>query len=168
MHTLVEFIPLLLHISLILFFAGLVAFLLPINPVLMIVSAALLGLISATYIYLTVLPIISSDAPYRTPLSNALWGFFQSLSALLHWLHRSPFDAESKTADEKSEGSVKTISTMIEVMNRDAIAHSSARHERDGRAILWTVKSLTDNNELEPFVDALPALVWSPNGRRGV
>jgi hypothetical protein len=64
MHTLVEFIPLLLHISLILFFAGLVAFLLPINPVLMIVSAALLGLISATYIYLTVLLIISSDAPY--------------------------------------------------------------------------------------------------------
>ncbi|KAJ7467690.1 hypothetical protein FB451DRAFT_1092824, partial [Mycena latifolia] len=69
MHTMVEFIPLLLHVSLLLFFAGLVAFLLPVNPVVMGVAAVLLGFISATYLYLTVLPIISSDSPYRTPLS---------------------------------------------------------------------------------------------------
>ncbi|KAJ7432156.1 hypothetical protein FB451DRAFT_958158, partial [Mycena latifolia] len=49
MHTIVEFIPLLLHMSLLLFFSGLVAFLLPINLVLVIVSAVMLGLISMTY-----------------------------------------------------------------------------------------------------------------------
>ncbi|KAJ7826034.1 hypothetical protein B0H13DRAFT_2374626 [Mycena leptocephala] len=43
MHSLVQFIPLLLHISLLLFFAGLVAFLHPINPALTAVAAALLG-----------------------------------------------------------------------------------------------------------------------------
>ncbi|KAJ7476490.1 hypothetical protein FB451DRAFT_1087239, partial [Mycena latifolia] len=69
MHAVVEFIPLLLHVSLLLFFAGLVAFLLPINPVVMVVAAVLLGFLVATYGYLTVLPIISSDSPYRTPLS---------------------------------------------------------------------------------------------------
>ncbi|KAJ7901319.1 hypothetical protein B0H13DRAFT_1622109, partial [Mycena leptocephala] len=68
MHATVEFIPLLLHASLFLFFAGLVAFLLPINPMLTILAVALLGLITATYIYLTVLPIFS-DSPYRTPLA---------------------------------------------------------------------------------------------------
>ncbi|KAJ7818480.1 hypothetical protein B0H14DRAFT_2246832, partial [Mycena olivaceomarginata] len=69
MHTIVGFIPLLLHLSLLLFFAGLVAFLRPINQVMVIVAALMLGLISAIYIWLTILPIISSDVPYRTPLS---------------------------------------------------------------------------------------------------
>ncbi|KAJ7304755.1 hypothetical protein DFH08DRAFT_1055375 [Mycena albidolilacea] len=46
------------------------------------------------------------------------------------------------------------------------MAESSKRHTRDSRAIVWTVRSLTDNNELESFVDALPDLVWGPDGRR--
>ncbi|KAJ7801664.1 hypothetical protein B0H14DRAFT_2255527, partial [Mycena olivaceomarginata] len=55
MHTVVEFIPFLLHLSLLFFFGGLIAFLLPINRALMVGVAALLCLISATYIYLTLL-----------------------------------------------------------------------------------------------------------------
>ncbi|KAJ7132475.1 hypothetical protein C8R44DRAFT_612313, partial [Mycena epipterygia] len=73
MHKVVEFIPFLLHVSLLLFFAGLVAFLHPVNALLMTMTAALLGVISAAYIYLTVLPIFSSDSPYRTALSNLVW-----------------------------------------------------------------------------------------------
>ncbi|KAJ7879838.1 hypothetical protein B0H13DRAFT_1580267, partial [Mycena leptocephala] len=69
MYAMVQFIPLLLHISLLLFFAGLVAFLQPINAVATAVVAALLTLISIAYMYLTVLPMFSSDSPYRTPLS---------------------------------------------------------------------------------------------------
>ncbi|KAJ7431171.1 hypothetical protein B0H11DRAFT_2386321 [Mycena galericulata] len=143
MHTMVEFIPLLLHVSLLLFLAGLVAFLHPINTMLMIVVSALLALISAIYIYLTILPMISSDAP-------------------------SPSDEEAKIAPENSAEPEKGIPTMVEVMNHDATEDSAERDERDGWAIAWTVKSLTDNNELEAFVDALPDLIWGPNGRRRV
>ncbi|KAJ7896757.1 hypothetical protein B0H14DRAFT_2333253, partial [Mycena olivaceomarginata] len=49
MHTVVGFIPLLMHRSLLLFFSGLVAFLYPINATVMIVAATLLGLIMAVY-----------------------------------------------------------------------------------------------------------------------
>ncbi|KAJ7869072.1 hypothetical protein B0H13DRAFT_1635339, partial [Mycena leptocephala] len=77
MHTMVEFIPFLLHISLLLFFAGLVAFFYPINLTIMVVASILLGLVSVTYIYLTVLPIFFSDSPYRTPLSNMAWTLYQ-------------------------------------------------------------------------------------------
>ncbi|KAJ7476521.1 hypothetical protein FB451DRAFT_1557386 [Mycena latifolia] len=166
MYAMVEFIPLLLHVSLLLFFAGLVAFLLPINPVVMVVAAVLLGFIAATYVYLTVLPIISSDSPYRTPLSNIAWGVFRRFSGLMHWHRRQLPDEESIITVGKSRGADNSIPTMIEVMNRDAVADSSSRDERDGRAIVWTVKSLTDNDELAPFVDALPALIWGPTGRR--
>ncbi|KAJ7476437.1 hypothetical protein FB451DRAFT_1366209 [Mycena latifolia] len=166
MHAVVEFIPLLLHVSLLLFFAGLVAFLLPINLVVMVVAAVLLGFIAATYMYLTVLPIISSDSPYRTPLSNVAWGVFRRFSGLMCWHRVHLPDEESTIALGKSAGAEKSIPTMIEVMNRDAVADSASRDERDGRAIVWTVKSLTDNNELESFADALPALIWGPTGRR--
>ncbi|KAJ7665629.1 hypothetical protein B0H14DRAFT_2425022, partial [Mycena olivaceomarginata] len=166
MHTMVEFIPLLLHMSLLLFFAGLVAFLLPINLAVTIVATALLGLISATYIYLTILPMISSDAPYRTPLSTVAWVSLQRGAALFHWWRRFPSDAESAVTDAKSSGSDQSVHTLAEVMVRDATADSPKREERDGRALVWTVKSLTDNNELEPLVDSLPSLIWGPNGRR--
>jgi hypothetical protein len=165
MHATVEFIPLLLHVSLLLFFAGLIAFLLPINPVLMILAAALLGLITATYIYLTILPIIFSDSPYRTPLSNVAWRVIQRISSLIRRRKPSRFDEESTTQDHDTSVSSKNIPTMVEVMVHDAVVDSPKRDRRDGRAIAWTLRSLTDN-ELEPFVDALPDLIWGPSGRR--
>ncbi|KAJ7934368.1 hypothetical protein B0H13DRAFT_1855263 [Mycena leptocephala] len=68
----------------------------------------------------------------------------------------------------KSVTDSKGIATMVEIMMNDAIAKSSERDQRDRRAMVWTVRSLTDDTELEPFVEALPDLVWSPNGRRTI
>ncbi|KAJ7887422.1 hypothetical protein B0H13DRAFT_1524827, partial [Mycena leptocephala] len=162
MHKMVDFLPLLLHMSLLLFFAGLVAFLHPINPVVTAVAVAVLGLISATYIYLTVLPILSSDSPYRTPLSNLVWGSFRQLSSPFRRRRKPSFDEESTTDTVVDKASP----TMVEVMMRDAMANSHKRDERDGMAIVWTVRSLKDNNELEPFVEAFSDLIWAPNGRK--
>ncbi|KAJ7100449.1 hypothetical protein C8R44DRAFT_352562 [Mycena epipterygia] len=167
MHKVVELIPLLLHLSLLFFFAGLVAFLHPVNKGLMIMTAALLGVISAAYMYLTVLPIFSSDSPYRTALSNVVWGIFRRVTALLEQRRTSSLDEEAAIIVH-AQFSIpnKTIPTMVETMTRDAIEKSIKRDERDARAILWTVQSLTDDNELEPFVIALPDLIWGPTGRR--
>ncbi|KAJ7085132.1 hypothetical protein B0H15DRAFT_763147, partial [Mycena belliarum] len=74
MHTVVELIPLLLHASLILFFAGLVAFLIPVNIIIAGVAAALLFTLAGVYSVLTLLPLRYSDCPYRTPLSRVFWG----------------------------------------------------------------------------------------------
>ncbi|KAJ7861629.1 hypothetical protein B0H13DRAFT_1506624, partial [Mycena leptocephala] len=67
MHSVVELIPLLLHLSLILFFAGLVAFLLPVSTAITALAAVQLFVIFSVYSYLTILPIFHSDCPYRTP-----------------------------------------------------------------------------------------------------
>ncbi|KAJ7132538.1 hypothetical protein C8R44DRAFT_978070 [Mycena epipterygia] len=166
MHKVVEFIPLLLHMSLLLFFAGLVAFLIPVNRALMTMTAILLGVIAAAYAYLTVLPIFSSDSPYRTALSNVVWGLFRRFSVLLHSRPRCNSDEESIIPHHGSPVPTKTIPTMVEIMTRDAVQKSTKRDERDARAIIWTVQSLTDDNELEPFVEALPELIWGPTGRR--
>ncbi|KAJ7712986.1 hypothetical protein B0H16DRAFT_1341877, partial [Mycena metata] len=77
MHTVVDIIPLLLHTSLIFFFAGLVAFLLPVNSVVTYIAVGLLVVVVTAYALLTVLPIWYPDCPYHTPLSNTFWRISQ-------------------------------------------------------------------------------------------
>ncbi|KAJ7433233.1 hypothetical protein FB451DRAFT_1473876 [Mycena latifolia] len=129
MHAVVELIPLLLHISVILFFTGLVAFLHPVNSVIMAVAAALLFIILSVYGYLTVLPIFHSDCPFRTPLSGLLRLVCLQASSL--WASSFP-----------------------------------QKRENDAEALVWTMKSLTAENELEPFIEALPDVIWGGSSPR--
>ncbi|KAJ7657678.1 hypothetical protein DFH06DRAFT_990839, partial [Mycena polygramma] len=69
MHTVVEIIPLLLHASLLLFFCGLVAFLIPVHIVLAAIASAMFFAVAVVYSTLTFLPLRYLDCPYRTPLS---------------------------------------------------------------------------------------------------
>ncbi|KAJ7162865.1 hypothetical protein C8R46DRAFT_1101729 [Mycena filopes] len=157
MHTVVDIIPLLLHASLLFFFAGLVAFLLPINPVITYVAAGLLVVVVAIYSLLTVLPIWYLDCPYRTPLSAGFWRISQiSPKKWSHWRHLWQHGHLMQSRRE----------TVVGAMFREAMAPSPARAARDYRALVWTVKSLADDSELEPFVEGIPDLLWAPEGRR--
>jgi hypothetical protein len=91
MHTIVDAIPFLFHASLLLFFAGLVAFLLPANHIMCIALVIVLLLDAA-------LPVIRLDRPYRTPLSagkppdllphnSAIWAIRYLRYYTLGWAH---------------------------------------------------------------------------------
>ncbi|KAJ7154053.1 hypothetical protein C8R46DRAFT_1118564, partial [Mycena filopes] len=147
MHTVVEIIPLLLHASLLFFFGGLVAFLLPINTVVTAVAAAMLGTVTLVYAILTLLPLSHPDCPYRTPLSGGFWNLRTSLQRFFPW-----------------EGA--SAKTMVDSVFRGATTPSIERHLRDEKALVWTVKSLTDDTELEPLLDALPDVLWDSTDRR--
>ncbi|KAJ6470504.1 hypothetical protein C8R45DRAFT_767332, partial [Mycena sanguinolenta] len=73
MHTVVEILPLFLHVALLLFFGGLVAFLIPVNSTMTFIVGSLLLIIMVVYLILTILPLHHLDCPYQTPLSGALW-----------------------------------------------------------------------------------------------
>ncbi|KAJ7900901.1 hypothetical protein B0H13DRAFT_774118 [Mycena leptocephala] len=166
MHTVVALIPLLLHISLILFFAGLVAFLYPVNATMLTLVAAMLAIVSMVYSWLTIIPIFCSDSPYRTPLTGVIWQLSQSFRALITPFSRWRSSDNDQDADDNKFQALRHRNTMVERMAREATQISSRRDERDGRALVWTVRSLADDNELEPFVLALPDVIWGPNGRR--
>jgi hypothetical protein len=53
--------------------------------------------------------------------------------------------------------------TMVEAMFRTAMETSQ---QRDYKALVWTMKSLADDVELEPFVEAIPDILWGPHGQR--
>ncbi|KAJ7726533.1 hypothetical protein B0H16DRAFT_1698022 [Mycena metata] len=144
MHTVVDIIPLLLHTSLIFFFAGLIAFLFPINPVITYIAVGLLVVVVAAYGLLTVLPIWYLDCPYRTPLSTTFWSLSQFLSR--RWLTRHTVWRRNA----------------VEAMFDQAMTASPARTDRDYRALVWTLRSLSDNTELEPFIEGIPDLLRGP------
>ncbi|KAJ7609288.1 hypothetical protein DFH06DRAFT_1110919, partial [Mycena polygramma] len=152
MHTVVEIIPLLLHASLFLFFVGLVAFLLPVNIVLTAVVGVILATVTVVYAFLTLLPLVHLDCPYRTPLSRGFWSLRHSMESVLNRWHPRPMGPLSRPNDE----------TMVDAVFRKAIEPSPQRSSRDTRALVWTVKSLADDNELEPFLEAIPDALWLP------
>ncbi|KAJ7262393.1 hypothetical protein C8J57DRAFT_1632074 [Mycena rebaudengoi] len=154
MHAVVEIVPLLLHTSLLFFFTGLVAFLIPINVAVTIVAAALLALLTALYTVLTILPLVSLDCLYRTPLSGVLWNIVSSFTAR---------DSKSTSGEP-----LQASQTMVESMLRAATEFSDGRAVRDKQALVWTMKSLTSDEELKPFIDAIPDVLWGPYSRRHV
>ncbi|KAK6995905.1 hypothetical protein R3P38DRAFT_2374909, partial [Favolaschia claudopus] len=140
MHAVVEIIPFLLHASLILFFAGLVAFLVPVNKAVMISVIILLGIVVIAYTTLTggtVFPLFSSQSPYQTPLSTGLWRAIRLICSI--W--QSPLERNALPT------------SLVDAMNKAALEDSAQRAHRDYHALSWTLGSLSDDVELEPFLD---------------
>ncbi|TDL13837.1 hypothetical protein BD410DRAFT_707430, partial [Rickenella mellea] len=77
MKAVVEAIPALLHVSLFLFLIGLVIFLFPISLPIATTMLAILVLVVAMYMVVTILPIYYRHCPYRTPLSSPCWRIFR-------------------------------------------------------------------------------------------
>ncbi|KAK7038439.1 hypothetical protein R3P38DRAFT_2697106 [Favolaschia claudopus] len=162
MHAVVDIIPLLLHLSLLLFFSGLVAFLAPVNTGIAIIAAIMLFVIATTYSVLTVFPLRYLDSPYRTPLTGMFWKLFQYFK--IRWnpsRHPSPPWLADEAGHSETAGE-----TMVVAISRVATTRSEERASRDLNALVWTMKSLADDTELEPFVDAISDILWGPDGWR--
>lgn len=145
MTTVVEGIPTLLHIAVFLFFAGLVDFLFAINHIVAYSTLAIVSVCAALYLFITFLPTIRHNSPYKTPLSGICWRILQFLGLLqyIDWSgHRKNID-----------GSMEQGREML------ATEDLPGRDQRDQEALFWTMESLTDNIELEPFVEGIPAFV---------
>ncbi|KAJ7469134.1 hypothetical protein FB451DRAFT_1478990, partial [Mycena latifolia] len=149
MHGVVDLIPLLLHVSLVFFLAGLVAFLLPINHMMTGLITGVLAIFLMLYSVLTIFPAISIDCPYRTPFSPFAWSLIRCLPTKFKlWA-----PSHSATAN------------IHDVMANDTLEEALKDPEpRDQRALRWTLESLTDDHELLPFLEAIPDAIV---GRKG-
>lgn len=145
MAAVVETIPMLLHISLFLFFAGLVAFLIPVNSALEYLILTMLVVCCILYFLATILPIFRLACPYWTPLSTICWFLLQKL----HLLHRRDADGNE----------VPILSPLLEAREYDAIEITPERDQRDLKAMCWTITALREDNEFEPFVEVIPSVV---------
>ena len=76
----VEVLPLLLHLSLFLFFTGFLIYLFNINFTVAIAVVCCIGLFGVVYAYLTFLPFLRHNSPYYTPLSSSASFLYTGLS----------------------------------------------------------------------------------------
>ena len=156
----VEILPTLLHISLFLFFAGLVVFLLNVNLTIFKVVVSCIGICAAVYGCITLMPIIRHDSPYCTSLSSSVWYivmgmayYVSGVSGLL--LYCTVFGRHgAEWLFECAEYYSKSLSHGMQKTAEETALKSSS--EIDTRAFMWTFESLDEDHELERFFAGLP------------
>jgi len=108
---LIGILPIILHLSLALFFAGLVILLRSILQNLAILIAAVVGTVYVAYIVSTILPIIYPRCPYRTALTPKLFKISNWISALrclrLFFLPQSDSEPSAPRPNEENSNAVK-------------------------------------------------------------
>jgi hypothetical protein len=163
--TAVEALPALLHISVFLFFAGLVDFLININHTVAfsLLSAVVVG--TSAYFLFTVLPLIYPNSPYQTPLTSLLWIFQQTtLLISLDLLRRFVKFMYEHTGVVVWKLYGRIIFKLDDHSRRFRQGLSRSREtlalgqptEMDSRALSWTLDALDEDHELEQFVAAIP------------
>lgn len=136
----------LLHASLLFFFAGLVGFLIPVNRAMTWLMVFVLVAFLLLYITITILPLISLDSPYFTPLSEVIWRLWNKSRAVL-------------AGKISSSNNTSMSEELMEASSRDT-------SRRDGLAVEWTVATLTDEAEFLNFIDIIPGVICGPKAFR--
>ncbi|KAH9054800.1 hypothetical protein EDB87DRAFT_1795704, partial [Lactarius vividus] len=153
----VETLPALLHISLFLFFAGLVVFLCNVNITAFKLVLSWVGVCTALYGCITLMPIFHHDSPYYTSLSSSVWfivfGICHITSQVRGWLVWSVY--YRRPVFRRSWGRYHEL--LLQGMHRTAEETAlNSRSDIDARAFLWMFDSLDEDHELERFYSGLP------------
>jgi hypothetical protein len=156
----VDTLPTLLHVSLFLFFAGLVVFLCNVNLTIFKLVLSWVGLCTALYGWITCMPIIRHDSPYHTPLSLPVWHIATRtlfiVYRFLRWFNRSVqfrYNAHIRFSFLEKTCHRSLVQGMQKTAEETALKSPS---EIDTRAFMWTFDCLDEDHELEHFFSGLP------------
>ena len=160
----VETLPTLLHVSLLLFFSGLLVFLFNIHHTVFSVVVWWVGLSVGMYVCITLMPIFRPDSPYYAPLSSSAmivytgvsYGVFRvltlGLSGYLSYATWKRFDNLMNTYRQRLwRGVVKTAQETASVL--------SAKNDR--RVLRRIFDALDEDHELEQFFECIPGFCSS-------
>ena len=159
----VDALPTLLHISLFLFFAGLVVFLCNINLTIFKLVLSWVGLCAALYGCITCTPIFRHDSPYYTPLSLLTWHIVHGLLFLVYrfvrwsWHMFKPRSVYTYRRFQNLENSYrKSLKQGMQKTAEETALTSPS--EIVTRAFMWTFNWLDEDHELERFFSGLPGI----------
>lgn len=143
----IEFIPVLLHISVFMFLVGLSQFIAPLNQEVFIVITVAICLVAVAYAGITILPIVYADSPFRTPISTFIWRIYKRVglwdTASVDFVDRQVSAATPRKSVEK------------EKVDMDADEDFSAIKARDLRVLASVIDPDTPT-ELDDVIKLLP------------
>jgi hypothetical protein len=156
----VEALPAMLHLSLFLFFAGLAVFLWSVNLTIFKLVLSWIGLCTALYGCITLIPVFRHDSPYHTPLSLPAWHFVTGILYLIYqalerltYLSYFSVDTYRRFARLSGESGKFLVQGMQKTAEETALKSPS---EIDTRSFMWTFDCLDEDHELERFFSGLP------------
>ena len=163
----VEALPTLIHLSVSLFFAGLVVFLWNVDLTIFEVVLSWISVCTALYGCITLIPIFRHDSPYYSPLTRLVQPVVVVILFVFTVLYVCLYDLVvccSLLFWERCRGLVRIVSHpyswFIRVINltfltpEEAVLKSSS--EIDIRAFTWTFDCLDEDHELDRFFSGLP------------
>ena len=158
----VEALPTLLHISLFLFFAGLAVFLCNVDMTIFKLVLSWIGVCTALYGCITLMPIFRHDNPYHTPLSLPAWHVVTGITFVVFCVLRRLtlllcFSHEVRTRFYILKERYRKILAYGMQKTAEEIALNSSS-DIDTRALMWTFDCLDEDHELERFFSGLPGL----------
>jgi len=181
MRLAVEIVPTLLHLSVFLFFTGLVIFFFTIHKTVAIAVSVSVGLFAVMYFALTILPYFGHSCPYRTPMSSVWWYPWHALLSLgalcLRWVVRrlhdwlipynlgqgmsaSPKQAKLQSWYESCEDAVKKYRYRLTAGLGKSIIKGALDApvvvDREALTRLFDQLTLADKSELPKFVASIP------------
>lgn len=170
--------PTLLHISVFLFFAGLVEFLFPIHATVAYTTLGCIIFFALAYANLTILPNICHSCPYATPLSGFTWRISQLAVISFLWTTLKIEGAFRKSlsqlwglvdqpAPEPDELNSwrKTLKNQVEIRRqwlsqgmRKNVEFSAYKADSTvvTSALEWTLAALDEDREIEDFSSRVP------------
>ncbi|KAH9055001.1 hypothetical protein EDB87DRAFT_1834477 [Lactarius vividus] len=167
---LVEALPFLLLISVLLFFAGLLAFAFLANRAAACITAAIVGFCILSYIALTLMPLRYHDCPYHTPFTSLIWytgqlipltyvSFVYRLKKL--WYDHIGEDGQEivKSLRHRQEKKLKSLSGG-RIPRLESSAKLPSMHIYK-KTLVRTLNWLSEDRELEKFVTGIPGLYES-------
>jgi hypothetical protein len=161
----VEALPILLHLSLSLFFAGLLVLLFNADHTVFGIVGMWVGLCVAVYGCITLSPIFRQDSPYCSPLSSPTWSLLNGTIYAAIWtldffrvLDRVGFAIRDRILDLGMLSYRRFAEGMDKTAEETALKISS---EIDARALMWTFDSLDEDDEMERFFAGIPGFCSS-------
>ena len=159
----VEALPALVHLSLFIFFAGLLIYLFNIHHTVFKVVVCWVALLTTVYGFITFMPIFWHDSPYYSPLSTTLWFLLGIIPyAVLKGLEIIARRYVSRFAYSiflLRERFGQWISGGLEMAAEEA--RWKRQSEIDGHILGWTANALDEDDALERFIEMIPGFYKS-------
>ena len=161
-----EVIPVLLHGSLFLFFAGLSVYLFGVHRTIFKVVTAWVGFCAVSYAYVTVLPIIHKSNPFSTPLSSTFSFFFTGIRFL--FFRTFPrFDPSTFLPLRNRDPKAVNINGYFSPSMRKTAEKYAFKLDPDidYRSLLRVFYTLVEDTDFEKFFEGLAHLCDSDTGK---
>lgn len=149
----VEVLPFLLHASVLLFYIGLIDFLININHTVAFILLTWVAIGCLIYFILTIMPLFCPNSPYQTPLSSLCWFLLEATPLLRLWVRRRNETVQTAIRERRTkigQGMRRALESKATRLN--------VRADADTNALRWTLRSLDEDHELEEFLDGIPGL----------